>query len=104
MIKEAITSIMEAEKEAENIIKEANIKAHKIVADAKKYQSIHQANEKNRLSEEAEKQYKQAEAEGDIQAQGIFKECQKEIESISHISGKNAEKAKDYIKRRLFEI
>ena len=72
MIKEAITSIMEAEKEAENIIKEANIKAHKIVADAKKYQSIQSGERKTGWSEEAEKQYKQAEAEGDT-SQGIYR-------------------------------
>lgn len=104
MIKEAIQSIIDAENQAENILKEANIKAHKIVADSKKYQGSFQQQTKERLSKEAEEHYKQAEETGGSKADAVFLQCQKDIEKITLSGEKNAQKAKGYIKRRLFEI
>lgn len=104
MIKEAINSILEAEKEADRIVKEANAKALEMVADAKKQNARIKSDTKKRLEEEAQKEYALAAAEGDKKAEEIFSECREKIKKMAAAGEGNAEKAKQYILRRLKEI
>jgi vacuolar-type H+-ATPase subunit H len=104
MIKEAINSILEAEKEADKIVKQANAEALEMVADAKKQHARIKTDTRKRLEEEARNEYARAAAEGDKKAEEIFAKCREEIKKLAAGGESNAQKAKQFIKRRLVDI
>jgi vacuolar-type H+-ATPase subunit H len=104
MIKDVITSILEAEKKAEEIIKDANAKASDMISRAKIEAEDMNKEIKEKLYALEEEKYARAQEEGSAEAEKIISEGKEAAAQLELAANKNYAKAEDFIIGRLFEI
>jgi vacuolar-type H+-ATPase subunit H len=104
MIKDVITSILEAEKKAEEIIKDANAKASDIVSRAKIEAENINRETREKLYACEEKKYAEAQQEGSAEAEKIINKGKEAAAQLELTANKNYSRAADFVMGRLFEI
>ena len=103
MINEIIGSILEAEKEADDIINNANANALKMYTSAKQRASEINKEAKDEMYSVAQNKYINAETEGEKEAADIISKGKQKAEALENIDKEKYDKAVEYILRRLYE-
>ncbi len=103
MVQEIIDSIVEAENQAEIIVKEANAKAKETVTKANSAAEDAIADAKEKAKSEAKKNLEKARKKADEEYADAVAANAKKIEALGKTAGKNLDKAAEVVIGRLKE-
>lgn len=103
MVKEVISSIIEAEERADKIVKEANAKAHEKVYEAANTAENIRSDVRKEIKQLSASEFTQAEKKACERTDFIISEGIKKSEKLKDTAEKNTEEAVKFIMRRLTE-
>lgn len=101
MVEEIINNIIQAEEQAENIVKDSQNKAREMVAQAKDISIAMLEDETKRVDSEIQAMVNDARAKADREAQDVIANCEKEAQAMEDKAKANEGAALDFIIGRM---
>ena len=101
MIEEVISNIIQAEKSAEEMIKQAQIQSKEMVANAKDVSIAMIEDEKKRVKSEVDSIINEALLKSEELSRAELEKCEENAQKLESIAKNNKDKAVDYIIRSI---